>query len=59
MPLPLQLCDAGHQAIAFLGDCPLCCGKGWEKRTISRQLSVVTFQAQLEQALRERYAQAQ
>ena len=24
MPLPLNLCDDHHPAIAFLGDCPIC-----------------------------------
>ena len=24
MPLPLNLCDDHHPAIAFLGDCPFC-----------------------------------
>ena len=58
MPLSLQLCDADHQAIAFLGDCPLCRKFYSEayKQRFSSQHSAVTFVPQLEQALKEAYA---
>jgi len=57
MPLPLNLCDDHHQAIAFLGDCPLC--RKFEsaayKQQFSSQVSAVTFVPQLESALKESY----
>lgn len=61
MPLPLTLCDAGHQAIAFLGDCPLCPASSYErphgrKRIFSTEVSKRTLQVDLEAALKARYA---
>ena len=57
MPLPLNLCDDHHQAIAFLGDCPIC-GK-FESTAFKRQftswMNQTVHQAQLESVLRVAY----
>lgn len=56
MPLPLQLCDVGHQAVAFLGDCPLCkYGEYASKRQFSKELSRLTYTTHLDAALKETY----